>query len=58
MDKPSYRFFTSISRLFLKVSDVKVGPIYKTVKVGNDFKSKSDTLLLLVSNVVYGFTRS
>ena len=42
--------------MILKVSDVKVRPIYKTFKVGNNFKLNSHPPLLLVSNVVCRFS--
>ena len=55
--EPCYRFYKNISRLILKVSNVKVRPIYRTFEVGNNLKLKSYTPLPLVSNVVYRFIR-
>ena len=53
--KPFYRFYRNIPRLILKLSDVKVRPIYRTFKVGNSSTLKSYTASLLVCNVVDGF---
>ena len=53
--KPFYRFYKNIPRLILKLSDVKVRPIYRTFKVGNSSTLKSYTASLLVCNVVDGF---
>ena len=58
VEKPSHRFCENISRLILKVSGVKIMPIYRAFKVGNYFKLKSHTPLAFVSNIVCRFTSS
>ena len=54
--KQSHIFAKDISKLIWKFSAVHLTPIYKTCKVGNYFNLKSNTLALLLSNVVYRFS--
>ena len=54
--KQSHIFAKDISKLIWKFSAVHLTPIYKTCKVGNCFNLKSNTPVLLLSNVVYRFS--
>ena len=55
--KQSHIFAKDISKLIWKYSAVNLTPMYKTCKVGNYFNLKSNTSALLLSNVVYRFSR-
>ena len=46
----------NISKFIWKFSAVNLTPTYKTCKVGNYFNLKSNTIALLLSNVVYRFS--
>ena len=53
--KQSHIFAKDILKLIWKFSAVHLTPTYKTCKDGNYFNLKSNTPVLLLSNVVYHF---
>ena len=56
LGKQSHIFVKHILKLIWKFSTMHLTSIYKTCKVGNYFNLKSNTLALLLSNVVYCFS--
>ena len=55
LDKHPFNLLKSLKRLCRKKFDVKILPIYQTVKVSKYFQLKSATPKALCSNIVYQF---
>ena len=58
MESESRRFTNNLAKIFKNKINVSIVPVYKSFKIGGYFQLKSNTPLVICSNIVYKFTCS